>query len=141
MIKTTRSAKMKKPFPWFYIAIGALALVVLVLAITTLVYYRKSAQQKIADNVAEQSIVTPVKVEQLLEKVSKLMTLPTSETPTIATVADPEKLKSQPFFAEAKVGDRVLIYPQAHQAILYRPSENKIIGVGPFSANVTSTRP
>src|SRR5690242_11401091 len=43
-----------------------------------------------------------------VESVAKLIDLP-SETPTIATVSDISKLKDQPFFANAKNGDVVLI--------------------------------
>jgi hypothetical protein len=77
----------------------------------------------------------------LVAAVSKLIVLPASEQPTIATVADLSKLQGQPFFANAQVGDKVLIYSQAGKAILYRPSENKIIELAPLdvSASATST--
>ena len=42
-----------------------------------------------------------------------------------------DKLKGQPFFARAKVGDKVLLYTQAKKAILYDPKDNVIIEVGP----------
>lgn len=64
--------------------------------------------------------------------VGKLMVLP-SEQPTLATVTDPEKLKEQPFFASAKIGDKLLIYTTAKKAILYNPTENKIVEVAPVS--------
>ena len=67
--------------------------------------------------------------------VSKLMVLPTDETPTMATVSDPEKLKNQAFFVNAKVGDKVLIYTKARKAILFSPSQNKIIEVSPLNVN------
>jgi len=70
---------------------------------------------------------------KLVAQVSKLIVLPEGETPTIATVADPEKLQSQPFFAKAKKGDRVLIYANARKAILYDPENNKIIEVAPIN--------
>ncbi len=62
-----------------------------------------------------------------IEKIGKLIILPADETPTIATVSDPEALKSQSFFADAKVGDIVLIYTNAQKAILYDPVLNKIV--------------
>jgi hypothetical protein len=62
-----------------------------------------------------------------VEKISKLIILPADETPTIATVSDLEALKGQPFFADAKVGDIVLIYANAKKAILYDPVLNKIV--------------
>lgn len=70
---------------------------------------------------------------QTVEEVGKLMVLPADETPTLATVSDPEKLKDQPFFANAQVGDRVLIYTQAKKAILYRPSTKMIVEVSPLN--------
>ena len=72
-------------------------------------------------------------VSVLVAKVGKLIVLPTDETPTIATVSDPEALKDQPFFKNAKTGDRVLIYTNARKAILYSPTENKIVEVAPIN--------
>ncbi len=77
-------------------------------------------------------------VKQLIEKIGKLIAVPKDETPTVATVNDIEKLKSSPFFTNAKNGDRVLIYTTAKKAILYRPLENKIIEVGPISIGTPS---
>lgn len=69
---------------------------------------------------------------RLKSDVSKLIELP-NETPTIATVVDVEKLKSQAFFANAQNGDRVLLFPQAKTAILYRPTIKKIIEKAPIN--------
>jgi hypothetical protein len=71
--------------------------------------------------------------QELLADLGKLILLPEGETPTIATVSDPEKLKDQPFFAKAKVGDKVLIYTNARKAILYDAEANKIIEVAPVN--------
>ena len=79
---------------------------------------QKSVQQELNDIVAD---------------VGRLMILPADETPTLATVSDPEKLKNQPFFANAKKGDKVLVYPISRKAILYSPSLNKIIEVAPVN--------
>ncbi|KXK09252.1 MAG: hypothetical protein UZ22_OP11002001130 [Microgenomates bacterium OLB23] len=68
-----------------------------------------------------------------LEAVSKLMELPTDETPTVATVTDKTKLQKQPLFNKAENDDRVIIYTKAQKAILYRPSINKIIEVAPVN--------
>ena len=77
--------------------------------------------------------VAQEEVKSLVIKVGKLIVLPEGEEPTVATVTDPELLKDQPFFANAKTGDKVLIYTNARKAILYNPEENKIIEVAPVS--------
>jgi hypothetical protein len=78
-------------------------------------------------------------VSKLVAQVSKLMVLPEGETPTIATVSDPEKLKDQPFFAKAKTGDRVLIFTNSRKAILYSPESNKIVEVAPINIGPSAT--
>jgi hypothetical protein len=72
-------------------------------------------------------------VEDLLARVRELIVLPTDETPTVATVSDPELLKDQPFFAHAKTGDRVLLYAKAKKAILYDPEAHVIVEVAPIN--------
>ena len=73
--------------------------------------------------------------DKLISEVSLLIALPTDEKPTVATVTDLEKVKDQPFFKNAKNGDKVLIYTNAKKAILYRPSEKRIIEVGAVNIN------
>ncbi|MEQ1561507.1 MAG: hypothetical protein ABL899_02160 [Nitrospira sp.] len=67
--------------------------------------------------------------------IGRLMVLPTNETPTMAIVSDPEKLKDQPFFVNAKKGDRVLIYTESRKAILYSPSQHRIVEVAPINTS------
>lgn len=69
----------------------------------------------------------------LVEKVGEHMFLPVDEVPSIATVTDPEKLKSQAFFNGAKKGDKVLIYSEAKKAVLYDPNADKIVTIAPIS--------
>lgn len=80
--------------------------------------------------------VTQKENDILVAKLGQLMVLP-DEQPTIATVADPEKLKDQPFFANAKKGDRVFIFTNAKKAVLYDEVANKIVEVAPI--NIGST--
>ena len=76
----------------------------------------------------EQDVMESQKdVDILLSEVGKLIRLPQDENPTVATVTDADTLKSQPFFAEAQNGDKVLIYANSKKIYLYRPSEKKII--------------
>ncbi len=71
-------------------------------------------------------------VKELISEVGKLVLLPQDEEPTVATITDPEKLKNQAFFANAKVGDKVLIYPISKKAFLYDPVAKKILEVAPL---------
>ncbi len=73
--------------------------------------------------------------DKLISEVSLLIALPTDEKPTIATVSDVSKVQDQPFFKNAKNGDKVLIYTNAKKAILYRPTEKRIIEVGAVNIN------
>jgi len=83
--------------------------------------------------------VAKVANAELLQKVGEVTELPPGETPTIATVTDASKLKSQSFFAQTENGDKVLIFTQAKRAYLYRPSTNKIIQIAPV--NIGTDKP
>ena len=69
----------------------------------------------------------------VVAEVGKLMVLPSDETPTVATVSDPSKLADQAFFAHAKAGDKVIIYTKAKKAVLYSPTDNRIVEVAAIS--------
>jgi hypothetical protein len=110
---------------------------VLVAVVVSGYYY---SQYKIVQkNLANPTAFAAEETKKLVALVAKLMTLPSDETPTVATVNDREKLKNQPFFAHAENGDKVLIYTTAKKAILYRPSINKIIDVAPVNIGASAT--
>lgn len=77
--------------------------------------------------------VAQEELSEIVEKVGRLIVLPEGETPTLATVSDPEKLRDQTFFARAKTGDKVLIFTNSKKAILYDPIANKIVEVAPVN--------
>ncbi|SRR5260221_309178 len=106
-----------------------LLLIALALAASTFYFFNKYQQVK----KQYQNSATTAQVAQITTEVSKLMLLPKNETPTIATVNDITKLKDQPFFVNAKNGDKVLIYPNASIAILYDPTAHLIINVSPIT--------
>lgn len=76
-------------------------------------------------------------VSQVVAKVSQHIVLPSGEQPTLATVSDIDKVKSQPFFAHAANGDEVLIYAKAKKAILYRPSIDRLLEVAPLTSGTS----
>lgn len=110
---------------FFKVVVPLVALVAIVLA-----GYFYSQVKALKDN---PQAVAQQEVAQLVAKVGKLVVLPTDESPTVATVTDPEALRDQPFFANAQTGDKVLIYAQARKAILYSVTLNKIIDVAPLN--------
>lgn len=83
---------------------------------------------------AEQQEAAQLEISTLIERVGKLIVLPQGEEPTVATVSDPDKLKDQVFFANAKVGDKVLIYTKARKAYLYDPEGDILLEVAPITA-------
>lgn len=113
------------------IAVVAVAVVILLLIGMSDSYfeYRKSLAMQNSTETNKKEVAG------LVAKVGALIELPKGEEPTAATVSDPSKLAGQVFFANAQLGDKVLIYMQAKKAILYRPGTNKIIEVGPVNIN------
>ena len=113
---------------------GVLAVLTIV-ALGAAVYFYTQLNQLRADP----QKVAQEEAKSLVTKVGKLIVLPEGEEPTVATVTDPDLLRDQPFFANAKTGDKVLIYTNARKAILYNPEENKIIEVAPVSIGAAAT--
>jgi hypothetical protein len=74
-------------------------------------------------------------LKDVISRVGALVSLPTDEQPTIATVTDVSKLKGQAFFAKAQNGDKVLIYVKNAKAYLYSITQNKILEVAPVTVN------
>lgn len=113
---------------------GILVVVILALAVTGGLLYRNYSKLKKENaKLSNPQAAAQVETDQLKSKVGQLIELPNNESPTVATVVDAGKLKTQAFFANAQNGDRVLIFSQAKKAILYRPSTNKIIEVAPIN--------
>lgn len=118
-----------------YLPYAAALLLVLAASGTGAAYYYYSQYSSLKTDPQK---VAQQEVQALLAKVGNLIVLPTDEQPTVATVADPAKLKDQPFFARAQVGDKVLIYTNARKAILYNPTSDKIVEVAPLNIGATA---
>ena len=72
-------------------------------------------------------------IKRIVAEIGKVMMLP-EEQPTLATVTDKEKLVGQRFFMNCQNGDKLLIFPLASKAILYRPAKKLIIEVASVQA-------
>jgi len=115
---------------------GIVAVVVLASLATAFYLYSQLNQLKTDPQKAVQA-----ESKDLIARVGRLIVLPEGEEPTIATVTDTELLKSQPFFVNAKKGDKVLIYTNARKAILYNPLDNKIVEVAPVNLGAPQAQP
>ncbi len=110
--------------------IGLVFIILIFTLIPSLYFYNKYQKLKKSAPPSESSVE---ELKSLIEKVASHIELPQGEEPTVAIVSDKEIIKNQPFFSRAENGDKVLIYTKAKKAILYRPSTNKIIEVGPVN--------
>lgn len=130
----------KKPsikLPKVRVKLSPWLVVVALLLFSVFMYYEyhqaKHAIQKTAPAANKQQ------VDNVVARVGKLIILPTDEKPsTLATVSNASKLKDQAFFANAKDGDKVLVYTKHKQAILYRPSTNQLVNVSTVTVTPNS---
>lgn len=67
----------------------------------------------------------------IIARLGELMELP-DEEPIIATVQDPTQFADQPYFRNASVGDKVIIYNGARKAILFNPGTDRIVDIAPL---------
>ena len=105
--------------------IAILSLLLLVAIGTTGYYYRQSKQ--VAKAVASDETT------DIVTFLSQFVELP-SEEPTLAVVTDQSKLANAALAQKAQNDDRILLYPQAGMALLYRPSSHKLVDIYPVSA-------
>lgn len=113
-----------------FIGISFTIIVIFITCLNYFLHYQKN--QELQRNPV---MASEMEQKSIVSKVAKLIELPNTEAPTIATVTDITKLQGQPFFQHAKNGDIVLIYPKANEAILYDPTANRILELGPISNN------
>ena len=106
-------------------------LLVIFLVISFFIWFQMSDLKKDPLKIAQ------AEINEVINNVGRIMILPKGETPKMATLTidDVNKLKTQSFFANAEVGDKVLVYSIARKVILYDPKINKIVEV----ANLDST--
>lgn len=106
-----------------FILLGLTAVLLTVLLIGTKLYIGSLSKNPAKNPKAG----SPDDLKQTVEKVGRHILLP-DEEPKLVTVTDARILKaSQPFFANAKDGDKVLVY--SHKVILYDPDIDKIVEV------------
>lgn len=103
---------------WVMLVIGGLILVAIVSSVVILL------PSKPGPNLDD--------VWTIQDRVARHFVLPQGEDPALATVTDKSLLKT-PFLQQANNGDKLLIYQKAQRVIIYRPSLDRIIDIGPVS--------
>lgn len=117
-------------------AILVLAVIVLALQVVSAKSDIKNLQTQLKSAQVNPQALVQKQSDDLIARVAALMKLPVGETPTVAAVSDAAAAaKQSAFFANAQNGDKVLMYVKAGEAILYRPTSNKIILVAPLTFN------
>ena len=71
--------------------------------------------------------------ENLVNELKTQLNLPYTK-PIIATVYDPVDFKNNSELAGLQKGDKIILYISSNEAILYRPSEKKILNILPAKA-------
>jgi hypothetical protein len=123
---------LKKKIKRYKIALTAVLIVVILLA--GFLYHLHENSLNKAKGPSSQS-----QINKTVNEVGKLMLLPSGEQPTLAIVNNASQYRSVSFFKDAENGDELLVYAQAREAILYRPSINKIISVAPLNVSNQSS--
>ena len=78
--------------------------------------------------------------EAIIDHVRQHVLTP-EEAPTITLIQDAAALQAQQnFFVHAQNGDYLLIYTQAKKAVIYRPSIDKLVNVGPLTIKDETTK-
>jgi hypothetical protein len=118
--KAFRAVKHKR---WFH---GVLIVLIAVGVYGMLKMIKTDPNQKLND------------VGYVTSQINKHYILPTDEQPAMATISDKTKLGTE-FLKKAENGDKVLIYQKAQRVIIYRPSADRIVDVGPVSIASSSS--
>ena len=112
-------------------------IVLVIVTLAGLAFYLHKENNNLKKNPISAEEAQKQENSRIIESVSKLYSLPKDETPTIFFVSDKDKLseqyKNQEFFQKAENGDYILIYEKGKVALLYRPSEKRLVDVRPYT--------
>ncbi|MDQ5950066.1 MAG: hypothetical protein QG585_6 [Patescibacteria group bacterium] len=114
----------------FFTSTKILAIALVIVSLIGLFLFVRS--KRLGGNSAE---ANEKKVKEVVEKVEKIIDLPQGELPSLAIVDDVDMLRDQPFFADAKKGDMVLLYGKAQKVYIYNPDDNMIINASSLNFN------
>lgn len=125
--KKTRKSSAKVPYR-FYI-FGILILVLLGGG----GYYGYSYWQASQNSPEAQAAAAEEEKQAVLSQLRNLMILPEGD-PVLFKVSNEEVMRQQQaFFKDTKNDDVLLVFQESGKAIIFRPSENKIVNSGPVN--------
>lgn len=127
-------AIFKQPTTWIILAV---VFVLIGIAGVGIYQYTKVTKELSTMKTSSNGPLTDDRQRELIAEVSSRIMLPGDEKPTVAVVSDINRLKDQQFFANGQNGDVVLIYMTSKKAVLYRPTDKKIVEVAPVNLNNT----
>lgn len=110
----------------FYLSATALILILALMFVLAAIYRNEHSAQYKALNSEEKNMIN---------RVGKLLNLP-KETPIISTIYSEKDFKNNQTFKDIKTGDKLIIYLNANQSILYRPSTNTVVDIAPVMAEL-----
>jgi len=117
---------------------GKLGLLILVVALAVAGYYLWTVYKSPLSE-AEMQAQAIEKTQEIVAKVSRLMVVPEGELPQVAEIKDAAlAAKEQPFLTGSQNGDLLLVYTQSGKAIVYSPTRNVIVNVGPVQTGAPS---
>lgn len=128
----TTSTKASRAKPLGFLVVLGLVVLVLVLDMR-----RRAAEDQLAQLSVRLGQVTDENQQQnqeeakaIVEKVRRHIDIPSDIEPTVATIVDVEKLRERnAFYTKAQNGDHLIV--TTDRAILYSPSEDRILDVVP----------
>lgn len=119
-------AEKKLSLSKLYLIPGLLVLSIVALILCIYFFFQYQRAQQLLRNPAAAEKEEGARIVEIIRSV---IAMPNNEMPTVATVADVNKLKQQPFFSQAQNGDKVLVFNSSKMVILYRPSTRKVINM------------
>ena len=107
------------------------SLTAIVLVVTSMILlaaiYKNEITKKEKARIAEE--------QQIIDKTSKLLRLP-NELPIVTTVYNEKDFENNNLFRVVKKGDKILLFINAKQSVIYRPSTNQVIEVLPVKSEL-----
>lgn len=96
----------------------------------------RQAEKELAiqqSDLSPQAQVIQKETGDLAERLGRHMVLPTDEKPVVVSIVDAKVLaESNPFYKNAQNGDKVFVYTKSQLVIIYNPTADKIVNVGPL---------